>query len=365
MTKVKTADPGIMFAVLALLGIGVVMVYSSSSVKAEMIYGDSLYFLRRQASWAAIGVALMIFFSKIEYRVWRKWAKIVFAINVTMLVLVMVPGIGKVVNGARRWIGFGPFSIQPSEFMKIAFVLFMAWSLCRSPEYIGDFWKGLVPRLALLGLVFGLVMAEPDMGTSLAIAGTVVVMLFAAGAKIWHLAGLGILALPLLGVLIWLAPYRLKRITSFIDPFVDPQGSGYHIIQALYALGSGGLFGVGLGRSRQKFFYLPEQHTDFIFAIIGEELGYLGGIVIIALFALLAWRGFMIATNAPDSFAALMAVGITSMIIVQGAINIGVVTSSMPITGIPLPFLSYGGSSLLPTMAGVGILLNISKHTTR
>ncbi len=365
MSKVKPADSGILFAVLALLGIGLVMVYSSSSVKAEMIYEDGFYFLKRQASWAVIGVALMFFFSKIDYWILKKWAKIVFAANLLLLVLVLVPGIGRVVNGAQRWIGFGSFAVQPSEFMKMAFVLFLAWSLCRSLEHIGDFWRGLAPRLALLGLVFALVMLQPDMGTSLAIAGTVIVMLFAAGAKVWHLAGLAASALPLLGVMIWVAPYRLKRITSFLDPFADPQGSGYHIIQSLYALGSGGLFGLGLGRSRQKFFYLPEQHTDFIFAIIGDELGYLGGLVIIALFALLAWRGFMVATNAPDSFAGLMAVGITAMIVVQGAINIGVVTSSMPITGIPLPFLSYGGSSLLPTMAGVGILLNISKHTRR
>lgn len=365
MQKAKPVDPGIVFAVLALLGIGLVMVFSASSVKAQVLYGSSYYFLERQAIWAALGVAVMLFVSNIHYGFWRRSCRPIFAMNLAMLVLVLIPGVGRVVNGARRWIGVGSLAVQPSEFMKFAFVLFLAWSLSRAHGQIGEFWRGLVPRLVLLGIVFGLIMLEPDMGTSLATAGTVVVMLFAAGARVWHIVGLGASALPLLGIMVWMAPYRLKRITSFLNPFADPLDSGFHIIQGLYALGSGGLFGVGLGRSRQKFFYLPEQHTDFIFAIIGEELGYLGGIVIIALFALLAWRGLMIAAKASDSFAAILAVGITTMIVLQAVINIGVVTASMPITGIPLPFLSYGGSSLLPTMAGIGILLNISKYAER
>lgn len=363
--KPKAVDSGLLFAVLTLLGIGLVMVYSSSSVKAERIYEDGFYFIKRQALWAVIGVMVMIFFSNIPYWNWKRWATPMFWINVGLLVLVLVPGVSQEINGARRWIGFGPLSFQPSEPMKIAFVVYLAAVLAEAPERVRHFWRGLMPHLALLGLIFGLIMLEPDLGTALSISATVVLMLFAAGMRFAHMVGLGTAALPLVGLLIYIEPYRLRRLLSFVDPFADPQGSGYHIIQALYALGSGALFGAGLGRSRQKYFYLPEQHTDFIFAILGEELGFIGGAVVILLFVLFAWRGFMVAATAPDGFGALLAVGLTAMIVIQAAINIGVVTSSLPITGIPLPFLSYGGTSLVFTLAGLGVLLNVSRYSTR
>jgi cell division protein FtsW len=225
-----------------------------------------------------------------------------------------------------------------------------------------SFLKGLVPQLGMMLLIFGLILKEPDIGTALAIAGTVFVMLYAAGAKVSHLGSLGLAGVAGIVVAILFEPYRLKRLIAFSNPWADPLDSGYHIIQSLYALGSGGLFGVGLGRSREKFLYLPEPHTDFIFAILGEELGFIGTITVLALFFLFAWRGYKVAMAAPDIFGSMLAAGLTTMIIMQALMNIAVVTASMPVTGIPLPFISFGGSALIFTLAGVGILLNISRQ---
>lgn len=358
-------DLGLLFAVLALLGIGVVMVFSSSSVTAMQRYGDPYYFLKRQSIWAALGIGVMAALANLDYWHLRRFARSLFVVHLVLLVLVLVPGIGVVINDARRWIAVGGLQFQPSETAKLAFTLYLAGDISRAPERIVRFWSGLFPYLAMLAVVFGLIMAQPDLGTALSISGTSLVVLFAAGARLSHLSLIAAASLPVVGYLIYVAPYRLRRIFAFLDPFQDPQGYGYQIIQALYALGSGGLFGVGLGRSRQKFFYLPEQHTDFIFAILGEELGYLGGLVIIGLFVLLSWRAFMIALAAPDGFGALLATGIAAMLVVQAVMNIAVVTSTVPMTGIPLPFVSYGGSSLVFTLAGVGILLNVSRYRTR
>lgn len=356
-------DYGFLLVVLLLLAIGMVMVYSASVAKASANFGDGFYYLKRQFFWAVLGLCAMAVTSRIDYWHWQRWARPLFIAMVLLLIIVLVPGVGKVVNGARRWIGFGPAQFQPSEFMKTAFVIWLAAYLVTAGEQLRSLWRGLLPALAVLGLVFVLILAEPDLGTALAISGTTFMMLFSAGASLTHLGGLAGMAVPAVLLLIWLEPYRMRRLTSFIDPFRDPQGAGYQIIQSLYALGSGGLFGLGLGRSRQKFWYLPEQHTDFIFAILGEELGFIGGVLVLSLYFLLAWRGLRVALAAPDRFSGLLAVGITGMIVVQALINVGMVTSSMPITGIPLPFLSYGGSSLVPTLAAVGILLNVSKYS--
>lgn len=354
--------------VLLLLGIGLVMVFSSSSVVAGERHDDPFYFLKRQAIFAALGLVGMAIASKVPYTVWRRWAGPIFILNLVLLVLVIIPGVGTTAadGEARRWLELGPLSFQPSEFAKLATIVFLArWLADNRQPPLTSFKSGLLPKLAVLVLVFGLIMMEPDLGTALAIGGTFIVVLIVAGARLWHLSLLALPAVAAVAILIREAPYRMRRITSFLDPFADPQDSGFHIIQSLYALGTGGPFGVGLGNSRQKFFYLPELHTDFIFAILGEELGLLGGAVVILLFMLLAWRGFMIAATAPDGFACLLAAGLTAMIIVQAVINIGVVTSSMPITGLPLPFVSYGGTSLLFSLTGVGILLNISRAIRR
>lgn len=367
-TEVRQPDYVLIGVVLTLLGIGLVMVFSSSAVMAGEIHDDPFYFLKRQAVWAALGLGGMWILSKVPYTLWRRWAGPLFALNVVLLVLVIIPGIGSTAADgvARRWIDLGPLSFQPSEFAKLATIIFLArWlSDARQPSPT-LFMQGLAPKLGVLIVIFALLMLEPDLGTALAVAGTYVVVLLLAGARLIHLSLLALPAVAAVGVLIYIAPYRMRRITSFIDPFADPQASGYHIIQSLYALGTGGPFGIGLGNSRQKFFYLPELHTDFIFAILGEELGLLGGALVIVLFMLLAWRGFIIAATAPDAFSGLLAAGLTAMIVIQAVINIGVVTSSMPITGIPLPFVSYGGTSLLFSLAGVGMLLSISREIRR
>jgi cell division protein FtsW len=240
-------------------------------------------------------------------------------------------------------------------------VLFCSDSLTRNQERLTSFFKGLTPQLLILLLVFGLILKEPDLGTALAISGTVFVLLFTAGAKVSHLASLGLAGIVGIVSAIIMEPYRLRRLLAFSDPWADPLDTGYHIIQSLYAIGSGGLFGVGLGRSREKFLYLPEPHTDFIFAILGEELGFIGTVTVIILFFLFVWRGLKVAISAPDIFGSILAIGLTTMIVVQALMNIAVVTASMPVTGIPLPFISFGGSALIFTLAGVGILLNISR----
>jgi cell division protein FtsW len=363
-SKSKSPDFVIFFSIITLLGIGIVMVFSASAVSAYVHFNDSYYFLKRQLIWALAGLILMIFFMQIDYHIWRKWAKPAFFATIILLVLVLIPGLGKVVNGARRWIDLKLFALQPSEMAKLSMVFFMAESLTRQQDRITNFMKGLVPHLLVLLVVFGLILKEPDLGTALAIGGTVFLMFFASGAKIIHLGSL--VGLGVIGVItaIIAEPYRMRRITAFADPWQDPLDTGYHIIQSLYALGSGGLFGLGLGRSREKFLYLPEPHTDFIFAILGEELGFIGTVTVVLLFFLFAWRGYKIAISAPDTFGSILAAGLTTMISLQAMMNIAVVTASMPVTGIPLPFVSYGGSALLFTMAGVGVLLNISRHMT-
>jgi cell division protein FtsW len=338
------------------------MVYSSSAVSANVNFNDSYYFLKRQIIWATLGLIAMFFTMNVDYHIWRRLSKPIMWATLVLLVLVLVPGLGKVVNGARRWLGFGSLYLQPSEIAKLSMVLFCADSLTRNQDKLTSFIKGLVPQLLMLLLVFGLILKEPDLGTALAIGGTVFVLLFTAGAKVAHLASLGIAGVVGIVVAIIFEPYRLKRLLAFSDPWADPLDTGYHIIQSLYAIGSGGLFGVGLGRSREKFLYLPEPHTDFIFAILGEELGFIGTVTVIILFFLFAWRGYRIAISAPDIYGSILAAGLTTMIVVQALMNIAVVTASMPVTGIPLPFISFGGSALIFTLAGVGILINISRY---
>lgn len=358
----KSLDFHLFFTVIALLSFGVVMVYSSSAVSAYVNFNDSYYFLKRQIIWVTMGIIAMLFTINIDYHAWKKFGTPILIVTIILLSLVLVPGFGKVVNGARRWLGFGSLYLQPSEIAKLSMVLFSSASLAGQQEKIRFFVKGLLPQLIILLFVFGLILKEPDLGTALAIGGTIFILLFAAGAKLSHLTSLGVIGVIGIIAAIILEPYRLKRLLAFSNPWADPLDTGYHIIQSLYALGSGGLFGVGLGRSREKFLYLPEPHTDFIFAILGEELGFIGTITIILLFFLFAWRGYKIAISAPDIYGSLLAAGLTTMIVMQALMNIAVVTASMPVTGIPLPFISFGGSALIFTLAGVGILLNISRY---
>ncbi|UYZ23522.1 stage V sporulation protein E [Mesobacillus jeotgali] len=361
--KKTTPDIFLMIVTFTLLAVGLIMVYSASAVWADYKFNDSFFFAKRQMLFAGVGIVAMFFIMNIDYWTWRTWAKVILIICFVLLILVLIPGIGNVRNGSRSWIGVGAFSVQPSEFMKIAMIAFLAKFLSENQKAITSFKQGLFPSLGLVFLAFGLIMLQPDLGTGTVMVGTSVVIIFIAGARISHFVGLGLLGVAGFVGLIISAPYRMKRITSFLDPWQDPLGSGFQMIQSLYAIGPGGLFGLGLGQSRQKFFYLPEPQTDFIFAILAEELGFIGGSLILLLFSLLLWRGIRIALGAPDLFGTFLATGIIAMIAIQVMINIGVVTGLMPVTGITLPFLSYGGSSLTLMLMAVGVLLNISRHS--
>ncbi len=339
------------------------MVYSASAVWADYRFDDSFYFAKRQLLFAIIGLIAMFFIMNIDYWTWRSWSKVILITCFVLLIAVLIPGIGNVRNGSRSWIGVGAFSIQPSEFMKLAMIIYLAKFLSENQKNITSFKKGLVPSLGLVFTAFALIMLQPDLGTGTVMVGTCLIMIFVSGARIAHFIGLGLIGLAGFVGLIAAAPYRIKRITAFLDPWEDPLGSGFQTIQSLYAIGPGGLFGLGLGQSRQKFFYLPEPQTDFIFAILAEELGFIGGAFVLLLFALLLWRGIRTALNAPDLYGSFLAVGIISMVAFQVMINIGVVINLIPVTGITLPFFSYGGSSLTLMLMAMGILLNISRYS--
>ncbi|SHN15032.1 stage V sporulation protein E [Gracilibacillus kekensis] len=362
MVKDHKPDYFLIVIILAILSIGTLMVYSASSIWALYKFDDSFYFLKRQLLFAGVGVVAMFLVSNIPYFLWIKYRKWIFILCFLLLIAVLIPGIGMVRGGARSWIGVGAFSIQPAEFIKLASIMFLSGYLVNLQDKITEFKKGFLPPLFFTILIFLFIMLQPDLGTGMVFLLTCFLLIFVAGAKIIHfsfLAGFGFIGFLLL---IISAPYRMNRITAFLDPWQDPLGTGFQIIQSLYAIGPGGLFGVGFGNSLQKYFYLPEPHNDFIFAIIAEELGFIGAAFVILLFFLFIWRGILTAVYAPDLFARLLAIGIVSMIMIQVMINISVVIGLIPVTGITLPFLSYGGSSLTLTLCSVGILINISKY---
>ncbi|MBV6683162.1 stage V sporulation protein E [Bacillus sp. JRC01] len=360
--KKSTPDFILIVVTMTLLAIGLIMVYSASAVWADYKFDDTFFFAKRQLLFAGVGLLVMFFIMNVEYWTWKSWSKVMIIVCFVLLVLVLIPGIGVLRNGSRSWIGVGAFSVQPSEFMKIAMIAFLSKYLSENQKYITSFRKGVLPALLMVFTAFGMIMLQPDLGTGTVMVGTSVVMIFISGARIKHFMFLGMIGLLGFVGLVISAPYRIKRITSFLDPWQDPLNSGFQIIQSLYAIGPGGLFGLGLGQSRQKFFYLPEPQNDFIFAILAEELGFIGGTLVLLLFSLILWRGIRIALGAPDLFGSFLALGIVSMIAIQVMINVGVVTGLMPVTGITLPFLSYGGSSLTLMLMAVGVLLNISRY---
>ncbi|MCG7407797.1 stage V sporulation protein E [Paenibacillus sp. ACRRX] len=363
MVKAKTApDVWLIVAVVSLLAIGIVMVYSAGAVVAFHDYGDSFYFVKRQLLFAGLGLAAMFVTMNVDYHVWKRYSKVGLVVCFCLLIIVLIPGIGNVRGGARSWLGIGSFGIQPSEFMKLAMVTFLAYLLSQSQHTITNFTKGLLPALGIMGLAFGMIMLQPDLGSGTVMVGASLLLIFISGARIQHLLGLAMVGVAGLVGLILAAPYRMDRITGFLDPWKDPLGTGYQIIQSLYAIGPGGLTGLGLGASRQKYNYVPEPQTDFIFAILAEELGFIGCITVIILFLVLVWRGMRAALTAPDSFGSLLGAGIVGIVAVQVIINIGVVIGLMPVTGITLPLISYGGSSLTLMLTALGILLNISRY---
>ncbi len=363
MPKKSPADFIIIFAVTLLTSIGIVMVFSASQYSAGIRFNDDFHFLKSQLQWSVIGMVIMAIASKIHYKKIQRYANLILIVCVILLSVIFIPGIGVEYNGATRWIGIGSHTIQPSEIAKIGIIIFMANSLAQKKEDIRTLTRGIIPYILLTGIISGLIVLEPDLSTSVLIAAVIFAMLFVAGANLKYIALLGSIALPALIWLVMAAEYRLERFTSFLDPWADMAGDGYQIIQSLLALGSGGIFGQGLGNGKQKLLYIPEPQNDFIFAHIGEELGLIGTTTILILFILLIWRGIRIALHAPDMFASLYSAGFIFLIAFQVIINVGVATSLLPVTGMPLPFISAGGSSLVFLLGGMGILLNISRFT--
>ncbi len=362
MPRKLRPDMWLFGTVVLLLSTGVVMVYSASAIVAADRFQDPSLFLRKQLFWALLGSAGLLAALRFDYRRLEALRWPILGVAGALLVLVLVPPVAQPINGTHRWLRLGPVSFQPAELAKLALVIFLAAWLARRGDQVEDFRRGLLPALAVAGGFAVLVLAQPDLGNCLALILVTFALLFLAGGPVRHLGGILAAGLPLLAVAIWLAPYRMRRITTFLDPWSDPRGSGFQIIQSWLALGSGGLLGRGIGESRQKLFYLPEAHTDFIFAVVGEEMGFVGAAALIGLFAVLVWRGLRIGLRAPDPFGAYLALGITLLIATQTLINLGVVTGLLPTKGLPLPFISSGGSALLVTMLGTGVLLNISQH---
>lgn len=354
-------DRILMLSALILVVTGIIMIYSSSTIIAMQRYGTPFYFLRNQAIWALIGITGMLVLKNFNYLKLRKlWLPLLIASGL-LLILVLIPGIGTEVNGSRRWIRVLGLSFQPSELVKLTLIIAVSAYIAKMAGRMDDFVYGFFPLVVLLGAFQIMIMLQPDMGTAITLGFIVIILLFIGGVRIPHIFSLGLILIPFLIKFVFNVGYRRRRIISFLDPWSDPTGAGFQIVQSFLALGSGGITGVGLGEGRQKLFFLPEPHTDFIYSLIGEELGFLGGMIVIFLFLIMLWRGTRIAMRTEEPFGRYLAIGITLMIGVQALINLGVVTGMLPTKGIPLPFVSFGGSSLLINMAALGILLNISK----
>ncbi len=353
----------LIIAVVLLNLFGLIMIYSASNIWSEYKFNDPYKYLKSQGLFLIISYITLFIVSKVPYVEYKKKANVIFLVCVVLLVLVLIPGVGSVRNGSRSWFGIGGFGIQPSEFTKLGLIIFTSKYLSNNSKEIRDIKKGVLPILGILLLIFGLIMLEPDFGTGVVIVMTIVVLLFTSGVKMNFFIKIGVLGLIGVVALIIIAPYRMQRIVSFINPWNDPLGSGFQIIQSLYAIGPGGLLGLGFGNSVQKHFYLPEPQTDFIFSIISEEFGFMGVLLVSILFITIIYSGFKIAMKCEDLFGKYLAFGITFGLAFQTMLNLMVVVGLIPVTGVTLPFLSYGGSSLLITMCGMGILLNISKNS--
>ncbi|MBI2355639.1 MAG: putative lipid II flippase FtsW [Candidatus Doudnabacteria bacterium] len=359
-------DYVLLITALILLGFGLLVVSSASTVLSFERFGNNYYYFLRQLMFGAVpGLILMYLFSRIDYHYWQKIAPLLVLVGIGLLLIVLVPGVGPEVGGARRWIDFGFFLFQPAEFVKLATVLYLASWFDKRKHHARDLYYGFLPSLAITGLLAGLIMLEPDIGTMLVLAAITASMFFIGGTRIKHLLTAGGVGLLILWLAIKAAPYRLHRILAYLNPQADVQGASYQINQAILAIGSGGLWGLGFGQSRQKYNYLPEPIGDSVFAIMSEELGFVRISIILFLFFLLAYRGFKTALAASDDFGKMVAVGITSWIVLQALINVGGITAIIPLTGIPLPFVSYGSSALALNLAGLGILLNISRFARK
>ena len=353
-------DVVLLLMVVALTSFGIVMVYSASSVMAAKNFHDGAFFLKRQGIFALIGFTVAAVAMRTDYHFWRKWSVPLLLASLVLLVLVLIPGIGGKAKGASRWIRLPGFNLQPSEFTKIALIFYLAYSIDKKQDRIRSLSAGFLPYMVVLIILLGLLLKQPDMGAALTLAAVTILMLFAAGTRLVFILGSGMVAMPFVVYLIYNSAYRLKRIKAFMNPEQDPTGIGWQIIQSKYAFGAGGFFGQGLGEGKQKLFYLPEAHTDFILSVVGEELGFIGVVIIIGMFFVLIQRAMRIAMAAQDTFGRFLALGIAVLFAIEAAVNMGVVTGLLPTKGLALPFLSYGGSSLVISLFAVGVLLNIS-----
>ncbi|GEL70796.1 MULTISPECIES: putative lipid II flippase FtsW [Myxococcus] len=356
-------DPVLLCAVLGLVSFGLVMVYSASAVLAQDKLGDSLYFLKRQLVAAGLGLVAMAVAMKVGWRRLARWAYPLLLAAIVLLVLVNIPGIGSTAGGARRWIRLPGFGLQPAEVAKFAWVVYLSYSLAKKREKVAKFSVGFVPHLALCGILVLLCMMQPDFGSSVLLVFMLFVLLFAAGAKLSYLVGMVLLALPLAYVAIASSPYRMKRILAFMDPWAHRHDVGYQVAESLMSIGSGGVVGLGLGDGRQKLFFLPEAHTDFIFSIIAEETGLIGVGLLVVLYGVVLWRGVRASLAAGETFGTYLGLGISSIIAFQAAVNMCVAMGLLPTKGLTLPFVSYGGSSLVVLMGAAGVLLSLSANT--
>jgi cell division protein FtsW len=363
MARTLKSDKVLFITTVLLVCVGVVMVYSASAALADNRYGSSYRFLTKQAMWAVLGLAALGIVMRIDYRTYREPVFIWTTLGLVTLGLVVVL-FGAPVNNARRWFAIGGLGIQPSEFAKLSTIFFVAALLERRMHRINEPRYAVLPIAIVVAGLVGLIVVEPDFGTSMTIAVIAAVMVFGAGLNYGWFVGALLAIAPVVVTLVIMSPYRTRRVTSFLNPWADQLNDGFQIIQSLIAVGTGGVFGLGLMHGVQKLFYLPEPHTDFIYSVIAEELGLVGAVLVLLCFCVIAWRGLRVAVNAPDSFGALLALGLTTMVAVQALVNISVVLSLMPTKGIPLPFVSAGGSSLLINLLGMGVLLNVSQHAS-
>ncbi|NLX60980.1 MAG: putative lipid II flippase FtsW [Tissierellia bacterium] len=358
----KASDFTLLLSTLILVFIGIIMVFSSSWPEAIRM-NDGYFFLKRQIIFATIGIIAMLFFMNFDYRYLKKFSKLIYLVSLFTGLLIFTP-LGLELKGARRWVNLGFITFMPSDIIKIGSIIFLSDFLSKRKNEVKGLRKGTIPAMLIIGLSCGMIYLQRSLSVTVTLAMTLMIIFFVAGMKLSHLFAM--IVAGALGLFYAITDedhaYRMRRWTAFLDPFADKTDSGWQAVQSLYALGSGGLFGLGLGKSRQKFFYIPEPYNDFIFSIIGEELGFLGALTVILLFIVVIWRGIRIALNIDDLFGCLLATGIVGLIIVQTLIHIAVVTSSMPTTGIPLPFVSYGGTSLVVYLSSIGILLNISRY---
>lgn len=361
--KKKAVDFTLFLAIMCLVFIGIIMVFSASWPEAMQKFNNGYHFLRKQLTFACLGFFVIIILMNIDYRYYKKFALPIFIMAIILGLSIFSP-LGRAEKGARRWIEIVGFRFMPSDLIKLGSIIFFAAYLSNKKDKIPTLLYGTIPALTIIGISCGLIYFQKDLGTTVTLAGTMMAMFFIAGMRLSHLFVLGAGACGFLYLAITSEgnEYRLERVTAFLDPFADKLDTGWQAVQSLYAIGSGGLFGLGLGKSRQKFFYIPESYNDFIFSIIGEELGFLGALLVMLLLLIVIWRGIVIALKVEDRFGCFLATGITALIAIQSLIHIAVVTSSIPTTGITLPFVSYGGTSLVMNMASIGILLNISRH---